>query len=288
MTGSKKTILVTGASDGIGRVTALRLAQAGNHVTLAGRNAEKTKKVASQITASIPAGTGGSVDWIVADLSRPAEVRRLASEWQARHQALDVLVNNAGAMFEKHEITPDGFEKTFALNHLNYFLLTNILKPALRRSPGPRIVNVASEAHRACDLDFESIAGKPASKYNAWRAYQRSKLANILFTRELARRLDGTGITANCLHPGLVATRFGHNNDGFWGKTMKLAQLLFAIDEEAGARTSIFLAMDPAVTGKTGGYYMRCKLRNPSSQARNDDSARRLWEISETLLRPFT
>lgn len=282
-----KKIVVTGASDGIGRVTALRLAQAGNHVTIVGRSAEKTKKVADEITASIPAGTQGSVDWLVADLSRPAEVGRLADEWLARHDHLDVLVNNAGAMFEKNEVTPDGFEKTFALNHLNYFLLTDLLMPAMRKAPAARIVNVASEAHRACNLDFDALEQRHSGKYNAWRAYQRSKLANILFTRELARRLEGTGITANCLHPGLVATRFGHNNQGFWGIGMKLAQHLFAIDEEAGASTSIFLSLDPSVTGKTGGYYIRCKLRNPSSAARNEESAKRLWTVSETLLGPF-
>lgn len=282
-----KKILVTGATDGIGRVTALRLAQAGNHVTIVGRNPEKTAQVTQTIAAAIPNGNSGTIDSLLADLSRPAETRRVAEEFLAKHNKLDVLINNAGGMFENHETTPDGFEQTFALNHLSYFFLAQQLMPALQAAPRARIVNVASEAHRGCSLDFDVLEGKKPLKYNAWRAYQRSKLANILFTRELARQLSGTTVTANCLHPGLVATKFGHNNAGFWGKSMRVAQALFAIDEEAGARTSIFLAMDPSVEGLSGGYYSRCKIRTPSYQARSDESGRKLWEITSGILSAF-
>jgi retinol dehydrogenase-12 len=283
-----KKILVTGATDGIGRVTALRLAQAGNLVTIVGRHPEKTALVTKAIAAAIPKGSSGTIDSLLADLSRPAETRRVAHEFLEKNNCLDVLVNNAGGMFENHETTLDGFERTFALNHLSYFHLTQLLLPALRASPRARIVNVASEAHRGCSLDFDVLEGKKPIKYSAWRAYQRSKLANILFTRELARQLHGTGVTANCLHPGFVATKFGHNNSGFWGKSMRLAQAIFAIDEEAGARTSIFLAMDPSVDALSGGYYSKCKIRKPSYQARSDDHARRLWEITVECLKPFT
>jgi NAD(P)-dependent dehydrogenase (short-subunit alcohol dehydrogenase family) len=274
---TKKKILITGASDGIGRVTARELAARGHHVIIVGRDEAKTKRVAAETT--------GKVDWMIADLSRPAQVKQLAHDYQSRFERLDVLVNNAGAFFSKFGTTPDGIEQTFALNHLNYFFLTDLLLPLLAASNGGRVVNVASEAHRGCELDFDNLNGE--NKYSGWRAYQRSKLANILFTRELAKKLKGTKVTANTLHPGFVASKFGHNNAGLWGPAVRLGQILFAINEDRGAETSIFLADDTSVANVNGEYFDKCRVRKPSLAALNDDAAVRLWQVSEKILTRF-
>ena len=272
-----KKILITGASDGIGRVTARELAARGHHVIIVGRDAAKTKRVAAETT--------GKVDWMIADLSRPAQVKQLAHDYQSRFECLDVLVNNAGAFFSKFGTTPDGIEQTFALNHLNYFFLTDLLLPLLAASNRGRVVNVASEAHRGCELDFDNLNGE--NKYSGWRAYQRSKLANVLFTRELAKKLKGTKVTANTLYPGFVASKFGHNNAGLWGPAVRLSQILFAINEDRGAETSVFLADDTSVTNVNGEYFDKCLARKPSLAALNDDAAVRLWQVSEEILTRF-
>jgi NAD(P)-dependent dehydrogenase (short-subunit alcohol dehydrogenase family) len=280
-----KKILVTGASDGIGKVTARELAARGHHVVIVGRNTAKTASVADEISRT---AKSGKVDLMIADLARPAAVKALAHEYSGKYGQLDILVNNAGAFFADFIKTPDGFEQTFALNHLNYFYLTELLLPLISQSNAGRIVNVASEAHRGCEIDFDNLNGeKGPSAYNGWRAYQRSKLANILFTRELARRLLGTRVTANVLHPGFVASKFGHNNGGIWGPLVKFSQLLFAINEDRGAATSIFLADDASVATVTGKYFDKCRERAPTNAAMDDASARRLWDVTDQLLKPF-
>jgi NAD(P)-dependent dehydrogenase (short-subunit alcohol dehydrogenase family) len=192
-----------------------------------------------------------------------------------------VLLNNAGAFFAERVVIEDGLEQTFALNHMGYFRLTALLRERLIASAPARIVNVASEAHRNASLDFDDL--QTARGYNGWKAYQRSKLANILFTRELARRLAGTGVTANCLHPGFVKTSFGDNNRGFWGIGIRLGKLFAAISIPRGAETPVYLASAPEIEGVTGKYFDKCRVREPNAAARNDADAERLWKESERL-----
>jgi retinol dehydrogenase 12 len=273
MTG--KRVLVTGATAGIGLETARALAKEGAELFIVGRSAEKTKAVVAELQAT----TGNqTVSSFLADLSSMAAVKQLGAEVLARVDRLDVLVNNAGAVNPKRVLTVDGYELTFATNHLGYFALTHSLLPALKRSPAARIVSVASEAHRGAKLDFSDLMTEP---YAAFKAYSRSKLANILFTRELARRLAGTAVTANSLHPGVVRSNF-LAKPGLWGVVGKVAGL-FMISNEEGARTSIFLASSKDVEGVTGQYFDTCKARTPSPEAQDDEAARRLWAESEKL-----
>ena len=227
-----KICVVTGATSGIGMVTAQVLARQGATLIVVARNAERGAATVSRIQQE----TGNSaVELMVADLSVQAQVRQLASEIQHRFARLDVLVNNAGAFFSRRQPSQDGLEMTFALNHLAYFLLTNLLLDSLKAADSARIVNVSSEAHRRAQLDFSDLQGQ--HRYSGWRAYARSKLANILFTYELARRLAGTGIVTNALHPGFVATNFGRNNRGITAALFRILQLA-AISPEEGPRRS--------------------------------------------------
>ncbi|HLI20843.1 MAG TPA: SDR family NAD(P)-dependent oxidoreductase, partial [Stellaceae bacterium] len=216
-----------------------------------------------------------------ADLSRRGDIQRLASELLATAPRIDVLLNNAGGFFERRMTTEDGLEHTFALNHMGYFRLTALLRERLIASAPARIVNVASEAHRGARLDFADL--QTARGYNGLKAYKRSKLANILFTRALARRLSGTGVTANCLHPGFVATSFGDNNRGWWGWAIAIGKRLTAISVERGAETPVYLASSPDVAGVTGSYFDQCRERQADAPARNDADAERLWMESERL-----
>lgn len=271
----QKRVIVTGATDGIGLITARRLAEAGAQVGLVARNAEKGARVAEELKKQ----TGNpDIAFYKADLSKFDDVRAVANEIRAAHSALDVLVNNAGAMFIGKQMSADGFELTFALNHLSVFLLTNMLKEPLVAADQGRVVTVASVAHRGADLNFADLDGQKGS-YSAWRAYQRSKLANILFTRELADRWRETHVTANCLHPGFVASKFGENNNTAFSAFFKVGKI-FAISPEKGAETSVYLASDDDVAGQTGGYYTRKKRVQPSRAAKNADTAKRLWEES--------
>jgi len=223
---SGKICLVTGATSGIGEVTARRLAGMGATVTIVGRSAERAAATAARIKAA----TGATVEILIADLSSQADIRRLANEFLAQHSRLDVLVNNAGAVFLRRLESLDGVEMTWALNHMSYFLLTNLLLDAVRAGARSRIVNVASDAHSGARINFDDPQLK--ANYNGWRAYGQSKLANILFTLELARRLDGTGVTANALHPGFVASNFGKNNGspGLAGVAPTFSAMLAATD----------------------------------------------------------
>ncbi len=272
-----KVCLVTGATSGIGLVTARELARRGARVIGVGRSPERSAEAARQIREQ----TGTSaVEYLVADLSAQKELRKLADQVKAATGRLDVLVNNAGLIRLQRELTVDGLEMTFALNHLAYFLLTNLLLDTLKASAPARIVSVASAAHQGCKLNFDDLQGE--AKYGPWRAYQRSKLANILFTRELARRLEGTGVTANALHPGYVRTQI-FRAEGFLGWVMRRAAELFAITPEEGAQTSIFLATSPDVEGQTGQYFVKRQPALSSPESRDDATARKLWEVSAIL-----
>lgn len=274
----QKRVIVTGATDGIGLITARRLAEGGAQVGLVARNPEKGARVAEELKKT----TGNSdITFFRADLSTFDDVRAVATEIRAAHSTLDVLVNNAGAMFIGKQMSPDGFELTFALNHLSVFLLTNLLKDQLVAADQGRVVTVSSVAHRGADLNFADLDGQKGS-YSAWRAYQRSKLANILFTRELADRWRESHVTANCLHPGFVASKFGENNNTAFSAFFKVGKI-FAISPEKGAETSVHLASDEGVAGETGGYYIKKKRVQPSRPARNAETAKRLWDESTIM-----
>jgi NAD(P)-dependent dehydrogenase (short-subunit alcohol dehydrogenase family) len=216
----------------------------------------------------------------LADLLQIADVKRVAAEIAAQEPRIDVLINNAGAMFADRQVTADGLENTFALNHMSYFVLTAGLRDSLAASAPARIVNTASAAHLRAALDFEDL--QLERNYGPLKAYGRSKLCNILFTRELARQMHGTGVTANCLHPGFVATRFGDQSGGVISAFAGLAKL-FAISPEKGADTMIYLASSPDVATMSGGYFYQRRPGALSEEARDDASARKLWERSRAL-----
>jgi retinol dehydrogenase-12 len=272
-----KICLVTGATSGIGLLTSRELARQGARVVLVGRNPTKLDATVQQIQAQ----TGSRlVESLRCDLSSLHQVRELALRFRERYPRLDVLVNNAGGMWLQRELTSDGLEMTFAVNHLAYFLLTNLLLDLLRASAPARVVNVSSEAHRRATLDFDNLQGERG--YAGWRQYCRSKLMNLLFTYELARQVEGSGVTVNGLHPGWVATGFGGNN-GWRGRVLQFAARWLAIGPEEGARTVVYLAASPAVAGVSGRYFVK-EQPVPSSPASYDESAaKRLWQLSVDL-----
>lgn len=274
-----KICLITGATSGIGEVTARVLAQLGARVVIVGRSAARSQATLQRIQSAIP---GAEVDCLLADLSSQAEIRQLAQQFKLRYPRLDVLINNAGALFMRRRQTVDGIELTFALNHLNYFLLTNLLIERLTASAPARIVNVSSSGHwRASRMDFENLQ-QPGRWFDGWLAYGQSKLANIMFTYELARRLEGTGVTANVVHPGLVATRFGHNNGLLGSVVMSLVHTV-ALTPEQGAETLIYLAASPEVEGITGKYFEAKRVLRSSGASYDQAAAKRLWEVSEAM-----
>ncbi len=272
-----KTALVTGATAGIGKETALGLARAGARVVLVGRNREKCDAVAREIATV----TGNRrIEALVADLSLLADLRRLAARIVRMGDGIDVLVNNAGAIFNQRETTAEGLEKTFALNHLSYFLLTNLLRDKL--SSQARIINVSSMVHQSARIDFDNLQCERT--FSRFGSYAQSKLMNVLFTYELARRLDGSGVTVNCLHPGAVASDLGNDLTGFIGLIGGVFKRTLAITPAKGAETSLFLALAPEVAGVTGKYFVskRSVRSNPVSYDR--DIAARLWTVSENLV----
>lgn len=274
---NNKVVLITGATNGIGRVAALELAKMGARVVIVGRSREKTEAVRQEIQAA-----GGSADSLLADLSALDEIRRLAAEFRARYDRLDVLLNNAGAIFARRQTTADGFEMTFALNHLSYFLLTNLLLDVLKASAPARIINVSSDAHRSAQMNFDDLQHEKSYGMGGFQAYGRSKLANVLFTYELARRLAGTGVTANALHPGFVATGFGRNMPGLMNRVMGIMHR-FALTPEQGAQTLIYLASSPEVEGMTGKYFDKNRPVRSSPASYDEAAQKRLWDISEWL-----
>jgi NAD(P)-dependent dehydrogenase (short-subunit alcohol dehydrogenase family) len=273
-----KVCVVTGATSGIGLVAAERLAGMGARLVLVGRDRAKGEAALLRVRRRAPMARA---EIHYADLARIEDVRRLADDLAGALPRIDVLVNNAGALFRRREVTGDGLERTFALNHMAYFLLTVLLRDRLVASAPARVVSVASEAHRGATLDFDDL--QAARGYKGWTAYRRSKLCNILFTRELAHRLQGTGVTANCLHPGFVASSFGDNNDGVFRLGISVAKRLFAISEETGAASTVYLASSPEVEATSGAYFDQGRPAVPSAAAQDDGAARRLWEESARL-----
>ncbi|NWG20702.1 MAG: SDR family oxidoreductase [Chloroflexi bacterium] len=269
--------LITGATSGIGEVTARELARRGMRVVIVGRSAERAAATAERIKQA----TGNDVEPLLADLSSQAGVHHVAEEFVRRHRRLDILINNAGGFFTTRRLSLDGIELTWALNHLSYFLLTNLLLDVLHASAPARIINVASDAHRSGTMRWDDL--QYARGYNGWGAYAQSKLANILFSNELARRLAGSGVTSNALHPGFVATRFGLNNGVLWNTLWSLIQR-FAISPEQGAQTSIYLATAAEVGSVSGGYFDKSRAVAPSPLAQDVDAAARLWQISNGMV----
>jgi NAD(P)-dependent dehydrogenase (short-subunit alcohol dehydrogenase family) len=269
-----KVVVITGATSGIGEVAARDLAAMGARIVLVARDKSRGEATLAQLRG-INAAASHSVHY--ADLSRLAEMRRLGLEIAMAEPRIDVLINNAGALFGSRQVTEDHWERTFATNHMAYFVLTHGLRERLTTARA-RIVNTASSAHKWGSIDFDDL--QSAKRYSPREVYGRSKLCNILFTRELARRWAGEGVTANCLHPGFVASRFGESSGGLTSRVIGVAKVL-AISSEKGARTIVYLASSPDVA--TGEYFYKCRPVTPSAQARDDEAATRLWAESAKL-----
>jgi NAD(P)-dependent dehydrogenase (short-subunit alcohol dehydrogenase family) len=281
-----KTILITGANDGIGRATAERLAERGAHLVLACRDEVKAQRTAQAITEK----TGNHrIDTLPLDLASFASIRAAADEFLSEHPKLDVLINNAGCYTDTQELTKDGYELQFGVNHLGHFLFTMALMPAIRCCRHcSRVINVSSALHKKGGLDFGSFRGEHEEKnYNGSKYYAQSKLANVLFTMELDRRF-GEELTTNCLHPGVVGTRLANKKAGALTSTVWSLYKPFANPPHKGADTSVYLAISPEVQDVSGRYFdeKQC-LQKPSSIARNEHLARRLWEFSEKAVGDF-
>lgn len=277
-----RTCLITGATDGIGKEAAIEMAKNGYNLILIGRSKEKGKKVTKEITEI---AESIDIEYFVADLMLMKEVSRVADEVSKKYNKIDVLINNVGAYFAFRDVTEEGFERTFALNHLGYFLMTKKLLPLVEKSDYKRIVNVSSSAHYGIDFEFDNMNGE--KKYSGFDTYKKSKLANVMFTYELAKRIEKTGITANCLHPGFVATKFGNNNNILWRSVISFAKLLMAINVKDGAKTTVHLACSDEVADTNGRFFADCKVKQGSSKAKNDEHNKKLWELSEKLVAPF-
>jgi NAD(P)-dependent dehydrogenase (short-subunit alcohol dehydrogenase family) len=276
-----KRVLITGATRGIGLAAAQELARRGAQLAIVAR--DDTRGAA--VVRSIEADGGSKVDVLHADLTSQASVRALASEALERYARIDVLINNAGATFTTRTLTADGIERTWALNHLAPFLLTTLLLDRLKASAPARIITTSSDAHKGKLIPFDDLNAERSWKGRGFTRYGETKLANIMFTRELARRLDGTGVTANCFHPGLVATGFNRNN----GPLMTTAMVIiapFARSPRKAAQTLVWLADSPDVSTQSGGYYEDQALAVSSRQAQDPTLAKRLWEVSEEQVRP--
>lgn len=276
---SGKICLITGSTAGIGKVTATALASQGAEVIIVGRNQPKTEGVAQQIKTEIG---NPSVHYLLADFSDLQQVRDMATVFKDRYPRLDVLVNNAGAFFNSRIDTPYGVEMTFLVNHLSPFLLTNLLLNHLISSESARVVNVSSEGHKQDQMNFDDLGF--AKRYFGMKAYARSKLANILFAYELARRLENTNVTVNALHPGHVATDIWKTNFSFLGPMLKWIMSLFALTPEEGAENTIYLASSPDVEGVTGKYFIKRQPAQSSAVSYDESLARMLWEISADLV----
>ena len=275
---TNQTVLITGATNGIGKAAAQAIASQGGRVVIVGRNAQKTEDVAAELSQ---ASGNPDIDFLLADLSSMAEVHRLATEFTARYQRLDVLVNNAGAFFMRRQETVDGLEMTFALNHLSYFLLTTELLDTLKASAPARVVNVSSGAESGAKVDWDDLQLR--RKYRGFNAYALSKRFNLYFTYELARRLAGTGVTANAVHPGSVATGMWTNSFSRLSRLIGPLTRLAMRSPEQGAETVVYLATSPEVEGVTGRYFADMQERYSSRASQDLEAARRAWQISEKL-----
>jgi NAD(P)-dependent dehydrogenase (short-subunit alcohol dehydrogenase family) len=278
-----KVVVITGGNTGIGKEAAVGLASLGARVVVTSRNEERGRSARKEIADR---SGSDSVEVMSLDLASFRSIRSFAADVLDRFDHVDVLVNNAGLILHHRAETQEGFEETFGVNHLGHFLLTDLLLERLRASAPARVVVVSSTAHKSArqGLDFDDLQAE--HKYRWAQAYSKSKLANIYFARELSRRLDGSGVTVNALHPGFVRSEFGRGGDlgGIYGWGIKYLASPFAISPEKGARTTDYLASSPEVEGTSGGYFYKCKPSVPSRMAQDDDAARRLWDASEKLV----
>jgi NAD(P)-dependent dehydrogenase (short-subunit alcohol dehydrogenase family) len=272
-----KTVVITGATSGIGEVAACELARQGARIVLIARDRGRGEATLRRLKEIAP-----TLNHVAhyANLARLAEMKRVAETIAGSEERIDVLVNNAGAVFGTRQVTGDALEMTFATNHIAYFVVTHLLLERLKATPGARIVSTASHAHKRAKMDFNDLQAE--KHFSGFGMYDRSKLMNILFTRELAHRLAGTGVTANCLHPGFVATRFADEGGGLVLTVVRSAKR-FALTPEEGAKTIVYLASAPEVAKVSGQYFFKCQQVAPSAEAANDESARRLWDISYQL-----
>jgi NAD(P)-dependent dehydrogenase (short-subunit alcohol dehydrogenase family) len=277
MTG--KVCLITGGTSGIGWVTASRLAQFGASVIVVGKNRSRGQLAVSRIREE---QGGHTVEFIQTDLSSLQEVRDLVEDFHKRYDRLDVLVNNAGTTLLIRRLSPDGYEMTLAVNHLSHFLLTNLLLDTLKSSAPSRVIHVSSGSHRGAEIRFNDLQSE--KKYWIITAYGQSKLANVLFAYELARRVEGTGVTSNAVHPGFVSTNMGRDNGWFIHKLIRLAMRFSGISPEEGAQTILYLATSPEVECVTGKYFYERKPVKSSANSYDLDTARRLWQVSEQLV----
>ena len=276
-----KIILITGGTSGIGHSTALLLAKKGYDIYIVGRSQQACEKVVGELKAINPDARFG---YYLCDLLSQKQIREMAQKIKAEHQHLDVLVNNAGGVFASRELTDEGFEKTFALNHLAYFTLTEELLPLLKNAPKARIVCVSSHSHLQGKMDWDNLQGE--KKYFIMSQYENTKLMNVLFVKELANRLKGTNITVNALHPGVVKTNIGKKSDhAFFGFAWQTFATLAGISEERGAATSVYLASSVDVEGVSGKYFANCKEHRVNKIALDESAAQKLWEVSEKLTR---
>jgi len=273
-----KIVLITGATGGIGLESAVGLARKGATVVMVGRDRAKGEAALAEVKRR---SGNDKVELLLADLSSLAAVRKLAADFLAKHDKLHVLLNNAGALHASRKLSPDGLELTFAVNHVAYFLLTELLLPTLKASAPSRIVSVASDAHKGMSLEFDDLQAE--KRYTSFVVYGRSKLANVLWTYELARRLEGTGVTANCLHPGVVATGFGKNDTGLFALGARLIAP-FLISPEKGARTSVWAASDPSLVNVSGKYFKKQKAIPSSRQSNDPATQKKLWEVTEAIV----
>jgi NAD(P)-dependent dehydrogenase (short-subunit alcohol dehydrogenase family) len=286
-----KVVVITGGTSGIGQVAAESLAGMGARIVQVARDRARGEAALGRLSERAP-GIAHTIYY--ADLSRLSDMKRVAAEIATAEPRIDVLINNAGAMFGSQQLTEDGFERTFALNHLAYFVIAHGLQERLVASAPARVVNTSSDGHKVATLDFHDLQSAKAYRGNfldslryggpGFKVYCRSKLCNILFTRELARRLAGTGVSANCLHPGFVATRFGDESGGLISFAIRTAKR-FALAPQQGAETLVYLASSPEVAGITGEYFYKCRPIRPSKAAQDDPAARRLWLETARLAR---
>ncbi len=274
-----KTLLITGATNGIGKAVSIELAKMGGTLVLVGRDPEKTRRTVEEIKSE---SGNSAIEGLIADLSSMADVRRLAETYKRKYSRLDVLVNDAGGIFATRQVTVDGYERTFATNHLAYFLLTNLLLEMLKASAPSRVINVSSAAHRGAELDFDDLQLEKNYSFGGMKAYSQSKLENLLFTYDLARGLAGTGVTVNAVHPGTVATGFGENNNGPMKVGMQFLHR-FSLTPEQGADTVVYLASSPEVEGINGKYWVNRRQEVSSPASYDEEAQKRLWAVSEQL-----
>jgi NAD(P)-dependent dehydrogenase (short-subunit alcohol dehydrogenase family) len=275
-----KTVLITGATNGIGKAATLEIAKQGATIVIVGRDKTKTENVVNELRS---VSGNKTIDFFLADLSSQKDIHKLASDFKAKYSRLDVLINNAGGFFDKRKTTVDGLEYTFAFNHLGYFLLTNLLLDVLKTSSPSRIVNVSSAAQGMGKINFDDLQSQ--KKYQGFPVYSMTKLANVMFTYELAKRLEGTGVTVNALHPGVVNTGFGDGTGGLFGILFSLVKRFQGITPEQGADTVIYLATSPEVAGVTGKYFDKRKTKQTSPTSYDDAANKRLWEESAKLVK---